>query len=130
MAKIDIGLNFGSSNTQIYIVGRGVVLNEPSLIGLDLKKSEICAYGKRAKEMYGKTSKYIKIVQPVKNGAVADYDLALKIIQNYVKEICKNNITKPRIMCTTKSRISQVEKKALVNILKNCGARKFWNLYY
>lgn len=72
----DIGIDFGTANVLIHLKGKGIILNEPSVVAIDQKTQEVITVGKEAYEMIGRTSDTIKIVHPLKGGVIADYDIA------------------------------------------------------
>ena len=119
----DMGIDFGSHNTLIYIKDKGVVLNEPSYIALDTRTNEIIAIGTNAYEMLGKNPKFTKVFSPIENGVVSDIDLATKMMRGFISRVYKKTIIKPRIMLSVPSDLTDVERHSITEVLRLSGAR-------
>lgn len=117
-------MDLGTANTLIYLKGEGIVLNEPSVVALERDSGRIIAVGREAKEYIGKTPPHISAVRPLKDGVIADFDVAkamIKYFLNMVKETRK--ISKPKMVVCVPSGITQVEKKAVVDACFQVGIR-------
>lgn len=120
----DIGIDLGSSNIRVFVRGRGIVLDEPSVIAINKVTSEVLAIGEKAKEMIGKTPDNIIAVRPIQNGVVADYEAAKLLIENAIeKSIGKSFFNKPRVIVATPYMINDVELKALEEVVYRAGAK-------
>lgn len=119
----DIGIDIGTETTLIYIAGQGLVLKEPSYIAYDHCSENIAAVGTQAKEMLGKAPQCVKIVKPIANGVISDRDMACKMISRFISSICQKTILKPRVIASVSMDSTQVEQRALCDVLKDAGAR-------
>lgn len=121
----DMAMDLGTANTLVYVRERGVVLNEPSVVAVDEETNEPLAVGLAAKEMYGKTSRAIRCVRPMKDGVIADFDMATLMIRHMVQQVMPRvTLVKPRIVIGVPSGITQVEKRAVIDAALSCGIRK------
>ncbi len=117
-------MDLGTANTLIYLKGEGIVLNEPSVVALERDTGRVIAVGREAKEYIGKTPPHISAIRPLKDGVIADFDVAkamIKYFLNVVKETRK--ISKPKMVVCVPSGITQVEKKAVVDACFQVGIR-------
>lgn len=120
----DMGIDFGSHNTLIYIKDKGIVLDEPSYIALDTRTNEIIEIGTKAYEMLGKNPKFTKILCPVENGVVSDIDLATRMLRTFISKVYKKTVLKPRIMLSVPSDLTDVERHSITEVLRLSGARE------
>ena len=88
----DIGIDLGSSNIRVFVRGKGIVLDEPSVIAINKVTSEVLALGEKAKEMIGKTPDNIMAVRPIQNGVISDYEAAKLLIENAIEKSCRKVI--------------------------------------
>ncbi len=110
----DIAIDLGTSNTLIYLKGKGIVLNEPSIVALNPNTGKIQAVGNVAKEMLGKTPSNIVAVKPMRDGVIADFECAEKMLEYFImKGGGRNSILRPRIVIAIPTEITQVESKAV-----------------
>ena len=123
----DIGVDLGTANILMTIKGKGIVLNEPSVVAIDSKTEEILATGSEAKEMLGRTPTTIKAVRPMKDGVIADFTAAQLMLRNMLRKICKrHNVVRPRVVVGVPSGITEVEKRAVEETVMNAGAREVY----
>lgn len=122
----DMGIDFGSHNTLIYIKDKGVVLDEPSYIALDTRTNELIAIGNEAYEMIGKNPKFTKVLCPIENGVVSDIDLATRMLRTFFSKIYKKTVLKPRIMLSVPSDLTDVERHSITEVLRLSGAREVY----
>jgi rod shape-determining protein MreB and related proteins len=128
MGKVlKIGIDLGTANTLVYTSGRGIVYNEPTVIACDKHTNKIIAIGNEAKEMIGKEHNKIRVITPVKQGAIADKDAAVKLLdfifENKLMQETKDFIDSTVLLCCH-SDLSSIEKEALKDIFKNLGIKQ------
>lgn len=121
----DIGIDLGTSYIRIYVKGKGIVLNEPTLVIVrDNEKREILAIGEDARILPGRTPDDILTVRPIRDGVVADFEMTQMMLQYFItKAIGKHPFFKPRVVVTAPATISTVERRAITEALKQAGAR-------
>lgn len=123
----DIGIDLGTTNVLIYVKGKGVVLNEPSVLSVDDVTKKVLAVGKEAKEMIGRTPEKVKAVRPMKDGVIADFEMTEEMLNLFIKKAMgKRNLTRPRILICCPSNITGVEKNAIREIAERTGAKKVY----
>ena len=121
----DLAMDLGTANTLIYVKNRGVILNEPSVVAVDDETDEALAVGHQAKEMFGKTSRKIRCVRPMKDGVIADFEMTSTMIQYMLNQVCKKwSLQRPRIVIGVPSGITQVEKRAVIDAAMESGTRE------
>ena len=127
MAAKDIGIDLGTANVLIYVKGRGIVLNEPSVVVIDTDTKSVIAVGEEAKEMLGRTPGKVKAIKPMKDGVIADFELTEVMLSSFIKKIkAKNLFFRPRILICCPTNITQVEKNAIKEAAERMGARKVY----
>lgn len=127
MATRDIGIDLGTANVLIYVKGRGVVLNEPSIVVIDTETKSVIAVGNEAKEMLGRTPGKVKAVKPMKDGVIADFELTEIMLNSFIKKIkARNLFFRPRILICCPTNITPVEKNAIREAAEQAGARKVY----
>lgn len=118
----DVAMDLGTANTLIYVKKRGVVLNEPSLLAIEEESGKTVAVGRAAREKFGKTSKSIKCLRPMKDGVIADFDYTTIMIDYMLSKIKQRwSLRKPRVVIGVPSGITQVEKKAVMEAARCSG---------
>lgn len=126
----DLAVDLGTANTLIYMKGKGIVLNEPSVVALreDRGGSAILAVGREAKEMLGRTPAAIKAVRPMQDGVIADFTVTQKMLQHFIKKVYKDRVVKPspRIVVCVPYGATQVERRAIKESANGAGARKVY----
>ncbi len=123
----DIGIDLGTANVLIYIKGEGIVLNEPSVVAIETDTKNMVAVGKEAYEMLGRTPGKLKALRPIKDGVIADFEVAEMMLEAFIKKAMgKRNFTKPRILICCPSNVTQVEKNAIREAAERTGARKVY----
>lgn len=121
----DIGMDLGTSNILLTIKGKGIVLNEPSVVAIDRQTGTIVATGHEAKEMLGRTPEQIRAVRPMKEGVIADFTATQLLIKNIIAKVCKRyNISRPRVVVGVPSGITEVEERAVEEAVSQAGARE------
>lgn len=119
-----IGVDLGTANVRIHVKGKGVVLREPSVIAVLRGSENIKAVGHEAYEMLGRTPGNIMAVRPMAEGVIADYTLAEKMLKAFIRKVLKGRFVKPTIMVCVPSNVTEVEKRAVLQAIKEVGARK------
>ena len=94
----DIAIDLGTAKVLVYVDGKGVVLNEPSVVAIDTTTDRIIKVGSEAQAMMGRTPEHIKTVRPLKNGVVAQYDVTHHMLQHFIKNACGDMSFRPRVM--------------------------------
>ena len=121
----DIGIDLGTANVLIYIKGQGIVLDEPSIVAIDAETKKPLAVGHEAREMFGRTPGSVKAIRPMKDGVIADFEVAEMMLNSLIKKVNgKSFFSRPRILICCPSNITQVEKNAIKEAAERTGARK------
>ncbi len=119
-----IGIDLGTANTLVFIPGKGIVLNEPSVVAVNQQNNRIMAVGLEAKQMIGRTPDNIIAYRPMKDGVIADYRITEAMIRYYMnKALGKWNIWKPDVMISVPAGVSSTERRAVIEAAINAGAR-------
>lgn len=124
MLGTDIALDLGTSFIKIYLDGKGIVLNEPSVVSVDLVTDKVLATGKEAYNMVGRTSDRIRVCHPLSGGVISDFDMAKYLIETYLKKISASKVIMPRVVVSIPCQITEVEKRAVVDAISASGVRK------
>ena len=127
MLAKDIGIDLGTANVLIYVKGRGIVLNEPSVVVVETETKKVIAVGQEANEMLGRTPGKVKAIKPMKDGVIADFELTEIMLNAFIKKIkARNIISRPRILICCPTNITPVEKNAIKEAAERTGARKVY----
>ena len=126
MLSEDIGIDLGTASILVYVRGKGVVLQEPSVVAIDKSTSEIIAVGFEARRMLGRTPGNIIAVRPLKHGVISDYEITERMLKYFIKKASKKigSMRKPRISICAPSGITEVEKRAVEDAARSAGARE------
>ncbi len=125
----DIGIDLGTANVLITLKGKGIVLQEPSVVAIDVKTGEIKATGREAKEMLGRTPETIEAVRPMKDGVIADFTATRLMLKNMLRKVCtRYNAGRPRVVVGVPSGITEVEERAVEETIMQAGAREVYLL--
>lgn len=122
----DIAIDLGTANILIFIKGKGIVLREPSMVAINKDTNEVIALGKEASKMLGRTPNNIEVVKPLKDGVISNFTLTAKMLKHYIKKVCKNKLLSPRIMICVPSLITEVEKRAVIDVALQSGAKRVY----
>lgn len=123
----DIGIDLGTANVLIYIKGEGIVLNEPSVVAIDIENRKPLAVGTKAREMLGRTPGKVEAIRPMKDGVIADFETTEMMLNHFIREVNgKGILSKPRILICCPSNITQVEKNAIKEAAERTGARRVY----
>jgi rod shape-determining protein MreB len=123
----DIGIDLGTANTLVYVKGRGIVINEPSVVALNKKTGQILAIGKEAKKMVGKTPGHIVAIRPLVDGVVSDFEITQQMLKYFINKVHKDGFVlfpRPRVIVGIPSAVTEVEKRAVIDATLNAGARE------
>src|SRR6476620_10849037 len=120
----DMAVDLGTANTLVYVRGRGVVLNEPSVVAINTLNGAILAVGSEAKRMIGRTPSHIRAVRPLKDGVIADFDVTEKMLRYFIQKVHRRRmLAKPRVVVCVPSGITGVEQRAVEEATISAGAR-------
>jgi rod shape-determining protein MreB len=120
----DMAIDLGTANTLVYVRGRGIVLNEPSVVAINTKTGAILAVGSEAKRMIGRTPSYIVAIRPLKDGVIADFDVTEKMLRYFIQQVHRRSwLAKPRVVVCVPSGITGVEQRAVEEATISAGAR-------
>jgi len=121
----DLAMDLGTANTLIYIPEKGIVLNEPSVVAINVDENAVEAVGIEAKKMYGRTHSQVNTIRPMKSGVIADFDVTNQMIQYFIKKVLNQyRFLKPRLVVGVPTCITQVEKKAVIDASLMAGIRE------
>lgn len=122
----DLAIDLGTANTLVYARGRGILLDEPSVVAVDTQLNSVVAVGAEAKRMIGRTPAHIRAVRPLLDGVIADYDLAAEMLRFFVRKVMRRrgSFTGPRIVVSVPSGITGVEQRAVSEAAFAAGARR------
>ncbi|GMU84900.1 MAG: rod shape-determining protein [Ignavibacteriales bacterium] len=120
----DIAIDLGTANTLIYVKGKGIVLNEPSIVAYDANTKRILAIGKQAKEMFGREHREIKVTRPMRDGVIADFEIAEGMLRAFIKRVDVGMFSSRRIVIAVPSGVTEVEKRAVRDSAEHAGAKE------
>ena len=120
----DMAIDLGTANTLVYVRGRGIVLNEPSVVAVNTKDMRPLAVGAEAKRMIGRTPSHIQAIRPLKDGVIADFEICEKMLRYFIQKVHPRRFAKPRMVICVPSGITGVEKRAVQEAAEYAGARK------
>ncbi len=119
-----MAVDLGTANTLVYVSGRGIILNEPSVVAVDMKDGKPLAVGAAAKLMIGRTPSNIQAIRPLKDGVIADFEICEKMLRYFIHRVHQRRFAKPRMIICVPSGITGVEQRAVVEAAMFAGARK------
>ena len=129
LAAKDMGIDLGTANTLIYIKDSGIVLEEPSVIALDSKRCITLAVGDEAKKMVGKAPSNISVVRPLREGVISDFDRTADMLREFImKAVSANNVKNFRVVVGVPSGVTEVEKRAVEEVVRQMGATEVYIL--
>jgi rod shape-determining protein MreB len=123
----DVGIDLGTANTLVYVKGRGIVINEPSVVALNTKTKQILAIGEEAKRMVGRTPANIVARRPLVDGVVSDFEVTEQMLKYFIEKVHKESFSlfpRPRVVVGIPSGVTEVEKRAVEDATINAGARQ------
>ncbi len=120
----EVGIDLGTANVLVYIKGKGIVLNEPSVVAINNDTDEILAVGEEARQMLGRTPANIIAIRPLRDGVVSDYDITERMLKYFIRKTCgSGRFFKPRIMVCVPSGVTEVEKRAVREAAEQAGGK-------
>jgi len=124
----DLAIDLGTANTLVYLKGKGIVLQEPSIVVVHKNSGKVEAVGRRAKEMLGKTPANIEAIKPLKDGVIADFEMAEKMLDYFIRQATNNRgfILRPRIVIGIPTGITQVERRAVKDVALRAKASEVY----
>jgi len=125
----DIGIDLGTANTLVYVKDKGIIINEPSVVAINLKNDQILAVGNEAKRMIGKTPAHITAIKPLVDGVISDFEVTEKMLKYFIDKIHSdgfNFLPRPRVVIGVPLDITEVEKKAVEDAAYSAGAREVY----
>lgn len=122
----DIGIDLGTATVIGYVKGKGIVLREPSVVAVDNNTGDVVAVGGEARRMLGRTPGNIVATRPLRDGVISDYTVTEKMLKYFIHKVGGKTLFAPRIMICIPSRVTEVEKKAVIDAATNAGARKVY----
>ena len=120
----DMAVDLGTANTLVYVRGRGIILNEPSVVAVNMKTGVPLAVGAEAKRMIGRTPSHIQAIRPLKDGVIADFDICEKMLRYFIHRVHQRRFAKPRMVICVPSGITGVEQRAVMEAAEYAGARE------
>ncbi|HSX09582.1 MAG TPA: rod shape-determining protein [Candidatus Saccharimonadales bacterium] len=119
-----IGIDLGTANTLVYVVGQGIVLNEPTVVAVTAEENRVVAVGHEAKDMLGRTPGNVTALRPLRDGVVADYTITEAMLSYFIDKVCgKRHFVKPEVMVCIPSGVTQVERRAVLDATMSAGAK-------
>ena len=120
----DIAVDLGTANTLVYVKGQGLVLNEPSMVAVDTRSGQVVAVGHEAKRMWGRAPRNIRLVRPLKDGVIADFDVCEQMLKQFLQRVSTSRWSKPRVIVAVPSEVTGVERRAVQDAAEFAGARR------
>ncbi|MGH9284169.1 MAG: rod shape-determining protein [Acidimicrobiales bacterium] len=120
----DMAVDLGTANTLVYVRGRGIVLNEPSVVAINVKDGRPLAVGAEAKRMIGRTPSHIQAIRPLKDGVINDFEICEKMLRYFIQRVHQRRFAKPRMVICVPSGITGVERRAVQEAAEYAGAKK------
>ncbi len=120
----DIGIDLGTASVLVYVKGKGIVLNEPSVVAMDKNTGKLLKVGKDAQAMLGRTPGNIVAIRPLREGVISDYDMTEKMLKEFIRKVAGFQLIKPRLLICVPSGITEVEERAVIDAGIQAGARK------
>jgi len=120
----DMAVDLGTANTLVYVRGRGIVLNEPSVVAVNVRDGRPLSVGTEAKRMIGRTPSHIQAIRPLKDGVIANFDICEKMLRYFIQKVHQRRFFKPRMVICVPSGVTGVEQRAVQEAAEFAGARK------
>ncbi|WP_461248123.1 rod shape-determining protein MreB [Treponema sp. R6D11] len=118
----DVGIDLGTASVLVYVKGKGIVLNEPSVVAVDTITGAVIAVGNEAQRMLGRTPGNIVAVRPLRDGVISDFQVTEQMLRHFLNKACKRQLFKPRVIICIPSGVTEVEERAVLDAAKSAGA--------
>ena len=122
----DISIDLGTANTLIWLKGKGIIINEPSIVARSVHDNKIVAVGQEAKDMVGKTHRELETIRPLQDGVIADFNMTDGMIQGFIQKINLNRLARPRMVLCVPSGVTPVERSAVKDSGQRANAREVY----
>ena len=122
----DIGIDLGTASVLVYVKGKGIVLNEPSVVAMDKNTGKLLKVGEEARQMLGRTPGNIVAIRPLREGVISDYDMTERMLREFIRKVAGFMIFKPRVIICVPSGITEVEERAVVDAGIQAGCRRVY----
>ncbi len=122
----DIGIDLGTASVLVYVKGKGIILNEPSVVAMDKNSGKLLKVGEEARQMLGRTPGNIVAIRPLREGVISDYDMTERMLREFIKKVAGLMIFKPRVIICVPSGITEVEERAVVDAGIQAGCRRVY----
>ena len=122
----DIGIDLGTASVLVYVKGKGIVLNEPSVVALDKNTGKLLKVGAEAQDMLGRTPGNIVAIRPLREGVISDYDMTERMLREFIHKVSGFSFVKPRVIICVPSGITEVEERAVIDAGIQAGARRVY----
>ena len=125
----DIGIDLGTANTLVYVRGRGIIINEPSIVAINKKTDQVLSVGEAAKKMVGRTPGHIVAIRPLIDGVISDFEITEQMLRYFFNKVHKsayNFLARPRVVIGIPSGVTEVERRAVEDAVRNAGAREVY----
>lgn len=122
----DLGIDLGTANILVYAEGKGIVLREPSVVAIDKNSGKVLQVGAAARNMLGRTPGNVVAVRPLRNGVISDYEMTEKMLAQFMKDIIRYSLIKPRVVVCVPSGVTEVEERAVIQAAMEAGARRVY----
>ena len=125
----DIGIDLGTTNTLVYVRGRGIIINEPSIVAINKKTDQVLSIGEEAKKMIGCTPGHIIAIRPLIDGVISDFEITEQMLRYFFTKVHKGSysfLVRPRVVIGIPSGVTEVERRAVEDAVRNAGAREVY----
>ena len=120
----DIAIDLGTASVLVYVKGKGIVFNEPSVVTIDLEHDRVDKVGRAAMDMLGRTPEHIEAIRPMKNGSISQYEVTLQMLRYFIRRACGKVWIPPRVLICVPTGITEVEMRAVMEASREAGARR------
>lgn len=122
----DIAIDLGTANTLIWLKGKGIIINEPSIVARSVHDGKIMAVGNNAKAMMGKTHRELEVIRPLQDGVIADFNMTDGMLQGFIRKINLNRLARPKMVICVPSGVTEVERRAVKDSGERANAREVY----
>lgn len=122
----DLGIDLGTTNVVIYAEGKGIVLREPSVVAVDKNTGKVLKVGSAARNMLGRTPGNVVALRPLRDGVIADYEMTGKMLSEFLRQVVRYSLVKPRVIVSVPSGITSIEERAVIQTALESGARRVY----